>query len=280
VATVGPMAPSSLGDFLRSRRAQLTPQEVGLPGTGFRRVVGLRREELAVAAGVSSDYYTKLEQGRETHPSAQLLDALARALLLEEEERRHLFGLADLVAPSAGTWPRPDVAPELLRLMDSWSQTPAMVLSDTLDVLARNGLAREMYRHFDLDDNLLRMTFLDPGGRRFYVDWQRAAETAVANLRATAGTRPGDPGLTALVAELEAGSTEFADLWARQGVRGKTQEPKRFHHPEVGPLELTYQAFDVRSAPGQQLVVYQAGAGSASAEALALLGSLAATRRA
>ncbi|MEU6716357.1 helix-turn-helix transcriptional regulator [Nonomuraea sp. NPDC046802] len=271
------MTSSPLGSFLRSRRSQVTPAQVGLPSTGLRRVPGLRREELAVAAGVSSDYYTKLEQGRERRPSAQLLDALARALLLEEDERRHLFGFADLVAPPLGGRSRPDVAPELLRLMDSWAATPAMVLSDTLDVLARNGLARELYGGFVHDDNLLRMTFLDPEGRRFYVDWQRAAEAAVANLRAAAGARPDDPDVATLVEELTAGSAEFASLWARQGVRGKTHEPKRFHHAEVGHLELTYQAFDVRSAPGQQLVVYQAEAGSPSSQALTLLGSLAAT---
>lgn len=248
-----------------------------MPTSGVRRVPGLRREELAVLAGVSSDYYTKLEQGRETHPSAQVLDALARALDLHEDERRHLFYLVDLVPPSLHGMPRPEVSRELLLLMDAWPATPAMVLSDTLDVLARNQLARGLYSGFTLDDNLLRMTFLDPEGRRFYLDWQRAAEASVANLRATAGHRPDDPTLVALVAELSGGSPEFAEMWGRQTVRGKTHEAKQFHHRDVGPMTLDYQAFDVRSAPGQQLVVYQAEPGSTSAQRLALLGSLAAT---
>lgn len=273
------MPTSPLGDFLRSRRALVTPAQAGMPSTGIRRVPGLRREELAVIAGVSSDYYTKLEQGREVRPSAHLLDAISRAMDLDDDERRHLFRLADLVPPPPGGRGRPEVSPELLGLMDAWPATPAMVLSDALDVLARNELAHALYSGFTLNDNLLRMTFLDPEGRRFYVDWQRAAEAAVANFRIGAGARPDDPETAALVAELTAGSSEFDELWNRRDVRGKTHEAKRLHHGDVGALTLGYQAFDVRGAPGQQLVVYRAEPGSSSAQNLQLLSTIAATER-
>lgn len=270
---------SHLGEFLRARRAALDPARTGLPSAGTRRVPGLRREEVAILAGVSSDYLTRLEQGRERHPSAQLLDALARGLSLDEHARRHLFALADLVAPSGGHRPRAECAPDLLRLMDSWPTTPAMILTPTLDVLARNALARALYSGFTQDDNLLRMTFLDPEGRRFYVDWAGAASASVANLRAASVADRTDPALLALVEELSEGSPEFRALWNAQSVRGKTHEAKEFHHPAVGRITLSYQAFDVTAAPGQQLVVYQAEPASPSAQALALLGTLEATSR-
>jgi transcriptional regulator with XRE-family HTH domain len=243
-------------------------------------VAGLRREEVAVLAGVSADYLARIEQGRERHPSAQVLDALARGLTLDDEARRHLFALADLVAPVRGHRPRGHVSPELLQLLDAWPATPAMILTPTLDVLARNTLARALYSGFGDDDNLLRMTFLDPEGRRFYVDWDRAAEASVANLRAASAGDPDDPALVALVDELTAGSSDFVALWNSHSVRGKTHEAKEFHHTAVGSLTLSYQAFAVSSAPGQQLVVYQAEPGSPSAQGLTLLGNLDATRRA
>jgi transcriptional regulator with XRE-family HTH domain len=273
------MSTSRLGEFLRARRAGLEPAAVGLPPGGVRRVPGLRREEVAVLAGVSADYLTRIEQGRELHPSAQILDGLARGLQLDEDAHRHLFALADLVAPVRGHRPRSTVSPDLLQLLDAWPATPAMVLTPTLDVLARNALARALYSGFSDDDNLLRMTFIDPEGRRFYVDWDRAAEASVANLRAASVADPDDPALVALVHELMEGSPDFAALWESNSVRGKTHEAKQFHHAAVGSLTLSYQAFDVSSAPGQQLVVYQAEPGSRSAHALTLLGNLDATSR-
>jgi transcriptional regulator with XRE-family HTH domain len=268
---------TDLGVFLRSRRALVDPRTAGFPYAGVRRVPGLRREEVAVLAGVSSDYYTKLEQGREDHPSAQILEALARTFDLSEDERRYLYGLAGLV-PKRGSGHGPTaVDPQLLRLMDGWSATPTIILSATLDVLARNQLARALYAGFTLDDNLLRMTFLDPEGRRFYQDWDRAAEASVANLRAASANERNEAPVRSLVAELTAGAPAFKRLWEQQTVRGKTHEPKSFHHAEVGPLTLTYQAFDVRGAPGQQLIVYDAEPGSRSADALRLLGSVAAS---
>lgn len=274
------MTSTRLGDFLRARRASLDPAAMDLPPGGVRRVPGLRREEVAVLAGVSSDYLTRIEQGREKHPSAQILDALARGLQLDEEARRYLFALGDIVTPLRGHHPRPTVSPELLQLLNSWSTTPAMILTPTLDVLARNALARALYSGFTDDYNLLRMTFLDPEGRRFYVDWNRAAEASVANLRAASVAGPDDPALTDLVDELIVGSAEFAALWNSHSVSGKTHEAKEFHHAAVGSLTLSYQAFDVSSALGQQLVVYQAEPASLSAQALVLLGNIDATRRA
>lgn len=268
---------SALGSFLRSRRAAVSPRDAGLPEHGVRKVRGLRREEVAVLASISVDYYTRLEQGRERHPSHQVLDALTETLDLDEDAREHLFGLAGLVPRRRSSRPLPDLDPELLRLLDAWPATPAMVLSRTLDVLARNALARALFASFTESDNLVRMLFLDPVSTRFYADWDRAAQATVANLRASAAVDPDDPRLGDLVAEVGAASTAFRELWEQQGVRGKRREAKRFSHPQVGPLTLAYQTFDVRSAPGQQLIVYQAEPASRSAEGLALLGSLAAT---
>lgn len=231
-------------------------------------------------AGVSGDYLTRLEQGRENHPSAQILQALSSALDLDEDARRHLFTLVDLVAPGSGHRPRPVVSPDLLTLLDSWPSTPAVVLSSTLDVLARNGLARALYSGFTDDDNLLRMVFLDPEGRRFYVDWWRAAEASVANLRSASVAHPADPALLALVEELRLHSAEFTALWTSQSVRTKTRKAKQFHHADAGNLTLVHQAFQVNDAPDQQLVVYQAEPATPTARALEVLGALAAMSRA
>ncbi|MBK1782752.1 helix-turn-helix transcriptional regulator [Prauserella cavernicola] len=273
------MADNELGEFLRARRARLRPADVGLREHGQRRVAGLRREEIAVLAGVSADYYTRLEQGRERHPSGQVLDALSRALDLADDAREHLYRVAGAGPGTGRSRGREVVGPELLQLLDTWTASPAFVLNRTLDVLARNAIAAELFSPFAEADNLLRMTFLDPAGRTFYADWHRAAEATVANLRVAAGHDAHDPRLVELLAELGEGSVEFPALWHAHDVRGKTHAAKELAHPDVGPLSLTYQAFEVRAAPGQQLIVYQAEPGSPSAQALSLLGSLAATRR-
>ncbi|MET8989933.1 helix-turn-helix transcriptional regulator [Nonomuraea wenchangensis] len=274
------MGSNHLGEFLRARRAALRPEDVGMASYGARRVAGLRREEVAVLAGVNADYYTRLEQGRERNPSGQVLDALGRALRLDADARAHLYWLA-------GTTPddRPfrqaaeRVSPALRQLMDGYPHTPAFVMNRTLDILATNALADALYSPFEPADNLARMTFLNPAGRRFYTDWDRAAQATVANLRQAAGFDPDDPRLAELVRDLAGRSADFARLWNAHTVRGKTQDAKQFLHPDVGPLTLTYQAFDVRDAPGQQLVIYHAEPGSDSAQALGLLGSIHATRR-
>ncbi|TDD01967.1 XRE family transcriptional regulator [Nonomuraea deserti] len=265
-----------LGQFLRARRELLRPEDLGLPHGARRRVAGLRREEVAQLAGVSTDYYVRLEQGRERHPSAQVVDALARALALEEDAAAHLHRLA---GPSAGRRPalrREQVSPHLLRMMQAWPHTPAVVLGHCLTVLAGNSLGKALFSGHAHSDDLVRLVFLDGDARQFYPDWDRVAANTVAGLRAVAGTDPDDPQLIEVVGELSLKSEAFRTLWARHDIRQKTHETKRFRHPLVGELTLHYESLTVNGAPGQQLVVYQADPGSASEEALTLLGSLAA----
>ncbi|MCF6386606.1 helix-turn-helix transcriptional regulator [Mycobacterium sp. MBM] len=268
---------SELGDYLRSRRALVGPQDVGLPSAGHRRVPGLRREEVALLAGVSVDYYVRLEQGRERSPSAQVLEALGVALRLDDDGRQHLFRIAGL-APrprAAGTQQRVD--PALLRLMDAWPDNPALVYNRAYDVLAANAIADALFGDFGAHGNLLALVFTEARARQFYVDWPSIAANSVAGFRRNRGEAPADPRVAAVLAELLAGSPEFAELWAHHDVRGKALSTKTFHHPQVGMLTLQMQTFGVRSAPGQELVVYQADPGSPSADAVALLGSLAAS---
>ncbi|WP_043668656.1 helix-turn-helix transcriptional regulator [Nocardia vulneris] len=268
------MVSGELGAFLRARRAQRAPEDAGVLYSGRRKVTGLRREEVAVLAGMNADYYTRLEQGRETHPSPQVLDALCRALDLDSDAREHLFRLAG-ATPDGAPPPVPQtVSPDLRQLMDGYPHTPAFVLNPILDVLATNTLADALFSPFRAVDNLARMTFLDPAGQQFYARWDWTAQATVANLRVAAGHNPHDPALRRLVAELSEDSMHFRALWDTHQVRGKTREPKHLVHPEVGPLTLTYQSFDVRSAPGQQLVIYHAEPATPSAHALALLSSL------
>lgn len=273
------MATAHLGEFPKARRGSVKPGDVGLRSRGSRRVSGLRREEVAVLAEVSIDYYTRLEQGRERHPSASVLDALSRALDLDDDARTHLFAVAGSVPVRSGSRPPQAVSPDLLQLMDGWTHTPAFVTNATLDVLASNNLAEALFAGPTERSNLLRAVFLDAAASTFYVARDRAAEAAVAHLRTATATDPDDPRTVELVAELSTGSELFRRLWQEQHVRGKTRDAKRFRHPDVGDLTLTYQTFDVRAAPGQQLVVYQAEPGSATARALSLLGSLVAEPR-
>ncbi|MCX4831641.1 helix-turn-helix transcriptional regulator [Streptomyces sp. NBC_01016] len=269
-----------LGDFLRTRRAGLQPEDVGMASHGARRVAGLRREEVAVLAGVNADYYTRLEQGRERRPSAQVVDALSRALRLDADARAHLYRLAGATPDDRSSAHAAErVGPALRQLMDGYANTPAFVMNRTLDLLAVNALADALYAPFEPADNLARMAFLDPAGRTFYADWDRAAQATVANLREATGFDPDSPRLRELVRTLTEHSADFARLWNAHTVRGKTQDAKHFLHPDVGALTLNYQAFDVREAPGQQLVIYHADPGSPSAQSLGLLGSIHATRR-
>ncbi|MFD7015707.1 helix-turn-helix transcriptional regulator [Streptomyces sp. NPDC059928] len=263
---------NELGDYLRARRAAVAPADVGLPDDGPRRVPGLRRDEVALLAGMSTDYYIRLEQGRERHPSEQVLRAIAGTLRLDDAATAHLFRLGlSVVGTVAATR---TVAPELLRLMDSMRDAPAFVVGAAQDVLAANAMARELYRGFARYDNLLRMIFLDPFAREFYADWEHAARIAVGNLRASSSRFPQDERIERVVGELSVRSPAFTGLWARYEVRPRTHEDKHFRHPRVGEIRLHFEALAVTSAPGQHLSVYSAQPGSASADALVLLGRL------
>jgi len=270
-----------LGEFLRARREQ-TEVPAGLPaGLGRRRVPGLRREEVALLAGVSTDYYVRLEQGRDTHPSDQVLDALARVLDLDESSTAYLHAL---VRPAPAQRRRPPTRPEkvrpgLMRVLDGMNAVPAKILSRHLDVLASNAMARAVHHAFSPGVNLVRFAFLEPDGRTMYPDRDRVAADMVATLRGIAGADRDDPRLTELVGELSLKSEEFRRLWARQGVKVKTAGYKVFRHPLVGPFTLQYEALTVNGTDGQTLVAYHAEPGSPGADALALLSTLIATER-
>ncbi|MFD8418646.1 helix-turn-helix transcriptional regulator [Streptomyces sp. NPDC059466] len=264
-----------LGEFLRARREGLKPQDVGLPEHGRRRVPGLRREEVAMLAGVSPDYYMRLEQGRESSPSAQVVDAVADALHLDAEAIDHLRRLTR--APEerhthhAG---QDQVHPQLLRLLDSWPDTPAFVVGPALDILAHNALAAALHNGFQRFDNLARMVFVDPAGRDFYQDWDKAAQSCVAEIRAAYGYDPRSARIAEVVETLCAKSPEFADLWSRHHVRGKTRQTKHLRHAQVGDLRIQFSAFTDNASPHQQLVVYQAEPAGSTAAAFAELRSL------
>jgi transcriptional regulator with XRE-family HTH domain len=268
-----------LGEFLRARRALTRPADFGLPEPIRRRSPGLRREEVALLAGVSVDYYVRLEQGRDRNPSQQVLDALAKVFQLDGETAAHLYRLAQPEPRRRRNRSRrPErVSPGLLRLLDGWPHTPAIVLGRYLDVLAGNLLATALAPCHSPGQNAVRTLFLDPGSCIAFADWDAVAADAVANLRAAAGTDLDDPRLTELVGELSLKSAEFRRLWARHDVRTRTIGTNRFVHPLVGELTLDFETFTVNSAPGQALVVYHAEPGSPSAHALALLGSAVAT---
>lgn len=265
---------TDLGRFLTARRARLSPEDVGLVSHGRRRVPGLRREEVAVLTGVSVDYYTRLEQGRERAPSASVLDGIARALDLGPDAREHLFRLADV--PVEDRAPLTDrVDDDLRELLAEWPHLPAVIVNRRLDLLARNPIADALYSDFAETGNLARMTFLDPVGRVFFADWERAAQACVAHLRLGLGYHPGEQRILALIKELTTADDEFRRLWERHDVHGKTREAKRFRHSAVGELTLAYRAFDVRGKSGQQLIVYRATPDSRDADAVRLLGMLA-----
>jgi transcriptional regulator with XRE-family HTH domain len=271
-------ADNRIGQFLRARRERVRPEDVGLPDFGRRRVPGLRREELATLAGVSADYYVRLEQGRERHPSEQVIDALARALQLDDDATAHLHDLARPAPRRRRAAKRTErIRPELLRLMEAWPHTPAMVTGRHLDVLAANSLASAMHGGFVAGNNLVRILFLDPAARERYPDWDEVARDTVAALRASVGPDLDDPHLTDLVGELSLKSERFRSLWARHDVREKTHGTKRFVHPQVGQLTLHYETFAVAGGFGQVLSVYHADPGSPTEQALALLSSIAAT---
>jgi transcriptional regulator with XRE-family HTH domain len=269
-------------EFLTSRRARITPQQAGLPVYGTnRRVPGLRREEVALLAGVSIDYYTQLERGRLAGASESVLDAVARALHLDEAERSHLFDLARTANTPARPRrkPAPKVRPGLQRLIDALADAPAMIRNGRMDLLAANRLGRAMYAPIFQTTgtpNVARFQFLDPAAADFYTDWETAADITVALLRTEAGRDPYDRNLTDLIGELSTRSDEFRTRWAQHNVRIHHTGTKSFHHPAVGDLTLDYESIALPNDHGLNLTVYTATPGSPSADALRLLASWAA----
>jgi len=270
------MASDGLGEYLRARRSQVTPADVGLPDVGLRRVSGLRREEVALLAGMSADYYTRLEQGRERRPSPQVIDALAAVLQLPDDAREHLFRLAGLSPQQRGSVST-RVDPALLDLLDMWPFNPAFVYNRAFDVLASNRIADAMFSKWTHSTNLMHVIFTEPDAQDFYCNWSLVAADAVASFRHGFGLAPNDVRLRTVRDELLEASPAFAEMWNRNDARRKTLQGKTFRHPVVGVMSLTMQTFDVRSSPGQELVVYHAEPNSPSAEALSVLCSWAAT---
>lgn len=275
------MSKDEVREFLVSRRAKVTPQMVGLPDVGVRRVPGLRRGEVAVLAGVSVEYYTKLERGDLRGVSDDVLDAIASALRFDEAERSHLFDLARTA--NAGTRARrrtaasPSIRASLRHLVDSVSDAAAVLGNQRADIVATNPLARALYDPLYLTQpepvSYPRFIFLDPAARTFYPDWDVIADASVASLRTVAGRAPFDRSITDLVGELSTRSQEFRVRWARHDVRLHIEGIKRMHHPVVGLVELEYNVLALPADDGLNLTVYTAAPGSESEEKLRLLAS-------
>ncbi|MET9762230.1 helix-turn-helix transcriptional regulator [Streptomyces sp. NPDC006372] len=281
---------TDIRDFLASRRAKITPEQVGLPTSGRRRVPGLRREEVAVLAGVSTEWYTRLEKGHISGVSEDVLAAVAQALQLNEDERTYLFDLARAARPARRKSSRRkdvEVPPRTQWLLDSITMSAAFVRNGRLDVIAHNALGRALHASmFDsrtIDKhgrpNFARYHFLDTGSQDFFVDWEAGATATVALLRAEAGREPHDRALRELIGELSTVSADFRTMWAAHDVRIRHEGIKRLQHPEVGLLELTYQSLDlpVSQRAVHDLSLYTAEPGSTSEERLKLLASLAST---
>jgi transcriptional regulator with XRE-family HTH domain len=270
---------AELSEFLRTRRARLKPEEVGLPDFGrHRRVPGLRREELAQLAGVSVAYYTRLEQGNGRNVSAEVLDAIARALRLTDAEHAHLTHLAKPKQHKKKQTARPQqVRGALRQLLDAFEGVPAYVVGRRSDILVWNRMAAAVFGDWSelppQERNWARMVFLKPEYRELFVDWDQKASDIVAFLRMDAGCHPDDPRLSALVGELSVKSEEFRLLWATHDVKEKSYGVKRLSHPLVGALTLSFETLKLADDGDQSMVTYHAEPGSASAEALRLLAS-------
>ncbi|MFE3633942.1 helix-turn-helix domain-containing protein [Streptomyces cellostaticus] len=270
---------AELSEFLRSRRARLKPQDVGLPDFGRRRrVPGLRREELAQLAGVSVAYYTRLEQGNGRNVSAEVLDSIARALRLTDAEHAHLTHLAKPTAHKKRPAARQQqVRPALRRLLDSLEGVPAYVVGRRSEVLAWNRMAAAIFGDWSelapAERNWARMVFLRPDYRDLFIDWEQKAIDIVCALRMDAGCYPDDPRLSALVGELSVKSAEFRRLWATHDVKERSHGVKRLRHPLVGELSLNYETFRLADDADQALITYHAEPDSPSAQSLRLLAS-------
>jgi transcriptional regulator with XRE-family HTH domain len=280
------MNPSNdIREFLVSRRARITPQQAGLPAYGSnRRVKGLRREEVAMLAGISAEYYVRLERGNVRGASEEVLEGIVRALQLDEAERLHLLDLVRAAGASAPSGRRPAqerVRPVVQRILDSIVGAPAFVRNERLDVLAANQLGEAFYSSLYDEParpvNSARFVFLSPKATEFFVDWDTIANDTVGILRAEAGRDPYDKRLSDLIGELSIRSEEFRVRWAAHNVKLHRTGVKRFHHPVVGQLTLDFESLDLPGDPGQKVLVYSAEPGSPSRQALDLLASWAST---
>ncbi|MXM62602.1 helix-turn-helix domain-containing protein [Streptomyces sp. HUCO-GS316] len=272
--------------FLRSRRGRITPEQAGLPAYGQRRVPGLRRGEVATLAGVSVEYYTRLERGNLQGVSDSVLDGLARALRLDDTERMYLYDLARAAGPApqarAGQRAvRPTVRPSVARIVEGMPELPAYVMNNRLDALAANPLGRALYSEMYADPtcgpNVARFAFLNPAARRFYADWERMARFAVGALRIEAGKNPYDRELSNLIGELSTRSEVFRVMWGSHDVHVFRESTKRLNHPLVGDLELDQETMSLPDESGLSVVVYSAPPGTAAEDGLKLLASWSAT---
>jgi len=273
-------------EFLISRRERITPAQAGLPayGGGNRRVKGLRREEVALLAGVSIDYYVRMERGNLTGASEAVLDGIASALQLDDAERAHLFDLARAAQPAPPRQRRrktSGVTDGIEQILDAITDAPAWVRNARHDMLAANLLARALYAPVLADPrrpaNNARFVYLDPAAREFFADWERAADDIAAMLRSEAGSNPHDKQLVELIGELSTRSEEFRSRWAAHNVRFHRTGRKCIHHPVVGTLDLNFEAMEFPAHPGLTLLAYTAAAGTPTADSLKMLASWAAT---
>lgn len=264
---------NTLGDYLRARRGLVTPQQAGLPDLGQRRVTGLRREEVAMLAGISADYYLRLERGRDRNPSVQVLESIARVLHLDDDHVAYLLSLVADKPRRQRRRRRPQtVPPGMAKLVTSMTQ-PAYIEGRYFDILESNHLAHALSPRLKAGGNQLRDMFLDRAEQDLYPDWEGSTECLVANLRQSVGTDIDDPRFIELTGELSLASPRFRDLWARHDVKGQWGAPMRFNHPEVGEMMLNRERLSINEAADLRLVVYHADAGSTDAEKLALLAS-------
>jgi transcriptional regulator with XRE-family HTH domain len=277
---------AEIKEFLSSRRARLTPEQAGLPvyGGNRRRVKGLRREEVALLAGVSVDYYVRIERGNLAGASEGVLEALSRALQLDDAERDHLYALAreSDASPVRRRTQTKALRPALQQILDAITDVPAWIRNGNFDVVAANRMSHALYMSMFADPgrpaNTARFVFLDPASREFFVDWDRAADDIAASLRLQAGKNPHDKALTQLIGELSTRSETFRTRWAAHNVRFHRSGTKKLHHPVVGDLEIDFEAMEFPSDPGLTMVVYTAPPDSPTADAFKLLASWAATQ--
>jgi transcriptional regulator with XRE-family HTH domain len=272
---------NALGEYLRARRELIAPEAAGLPVVGVRRTPGLRREEVATLAGISADYYLRLEQGRDRHPSPQVLEALARVLHLDAAATSHLLSLsAARPAPRPPRRPRRENVPAGIRQLLEVINLPAFVENRTFEVLAANRLATAVSPNIRPGVNRLRAIFLDPAEQDLYPDWEQAAKGMVGGFRASVGGDVDDPYIVHLVGELSLGSDTFRRLWARHDVKALAGGEMRLHHPKVGTLDLRREKLPLSGTGGQILAIYHAQPGSETARSLDLLASLTAAEQA